>query len=179
MILIHSWLNPKLEVRKFEGGGRGVFAKESIGVGEKLAIFGGHIMRINEEPEFLEDQKDLAHQIDEQFVMGTKYENEIEDTDYFNHSCSPNAGFKGQIFLVAMRNIEPDEEITFDYAMVIHKPKDSTFIYQFRCHCGSPDCRGQVTFDDWKSPEIQKRYDGYFSWYLQEKITSQRIENED
>jgi len=35
-----------------------------------------------------------------------------------------------------------------------------------------PDCRGKVTFNDWKIPEIQKRYDGYFSWYLQEKITS-------
>jgi hypothetical protein len=36
--------------------------------------------------------------------------------------------------------------------------------------CGSPNCRGLITEEDWKIPELQKKYDGYFSWYLQEKI---------
>ena len=37
---------------------------------------------------------------------------------YFNHSCRPNAepvGRNGGIVLVALRRIEPDEEITSDY----------------------------------------------------------------
>jgi SET domain-containing protein len=37
---------------------------------------------------------------------------------YINHSCRPNAkpvGRKGGIVIVALRRIEPDEEITYDY----------------------------------------------------------------
>ncbi len=37
---------------------------------------------------------------------------------YFNHSCNPNADTfisKGRIFIRSLRNIKPDEEITYDY----------------------------------------------------------------
>ena len=128
-------------------------------------------MKIEDEPEFSADRKDFAVQIDEQFVIGTKYENEIEDTDFFNHSCNPNAGFKGQIFLVAMRDIPVGEEVVFDYAMVLHEAEVVLQGYEFTCHCGSSICRGKVTNNDWKIPELQERYDGFFSWYLQEKIS--------
>jgi hypothetical protein len=36
--------------------------------------------------------------------------------------------------------------------------------------CGSLDCRGYVSGSDWKLPELQRRYHGYFSPYLQERI---------
>jgi hypothetical protein len=29
---------------------------------------------------------------------------------------------------------------------------------------------GVITDNDWQRPELQARYDGYFSWFLQEKI---------
>ncbi len=45
-------------------------------------------------------------QIEERFVMGVKSDKDTEDTDFFNHSCNPNCGFKGQIFLAAMRDIK-------------------------------------------------------------------------
>ncbi len=169
MSLFHSWLSPKLEVRTVSSGNKGLCAKEPIAAGERLAIFGGHIMSAVDEPEFDHGASDLALQIDEQFVIGTAHESELEDTDYFNHSCNPNAGFKGQIFLVAMRDIIADEEITFDYAMVLHESKGAG-PYAFECLCGSPACRKVVTDNDWKLPELQKRYDGYFQWYLQDKI---------
>ena len=70
-------------------------------------------MTVEEEPTFSNGLYDLALQIDDLFVIGTKYEHEIEDNDFFNHSCNPNAGFRGQIFLVAMRDIDVNEEITF------------------------------------------------------------------
>lgn len=175
MSVIFSWMNLKLEVRNAWGGVtyKGVFAKKLIKAGEKLAIFGGHIMRIDEEPIFSESCQDLAVQIDEQFVIGSKYEDEIEDTDFFNHSCNPNSGFKGQIFLVAMKDIEANEEVTFDYAMVLHEVEEMK-MYEISCHCGSTNCRGKVTDNDWKMPELQKKYDGYFSWFLQKKIDVMR-----
>lgn len=52
-----------------------------------------------------------------------------------------------------------------DYAMC-----DSTPGEEFSCSCGSAICRHIVTGDDWKLPQLQKRYAGYFSPYLQRKI---------
>ncbi len=87
-----------------------------------------------------------------------------------NHSCSPNAGFKGQIVLVAMHDIKKGEQITFDYATVLSKPRGVDKEYEFKCNCGSVECRKSITWNDWKNPVLQKKYDGYFQWYLGEKI---------
>jgi len=94
----------------------------------------------------------------------------LEVASYFNHSCNPNAGFKGQIFLVAMRNIRKGEQITFDYGMVLHEIKNLDKQYKLKCYCGSKKCRRFITFNDWKKPELQKKYFGYFQLYLQEKL---------
>ena len=82
-------------------------------------IFGGDVMLIDEINNFPEHMQAYPMQIEERFVLGRRRSTEPEDADLINHSCSPNAGFRGQIFLVALRAIEPGEELTFDYAMVV------------------------------------------------------------
>jgi hypothetical protein len=57
---------------------------------------------------------------------------------YFNHSCKPNAQAilrKGQIVFVALRRIEPEEEITYDYG----KEYLEYFIRNGGCRCAG--CR--------------------------------------
>ena len=169
MNLIHSWLNPKLEVRTAKSGGNGIFTNEPLWKGEKLAVFGGHVMLISEEPQ-LSTGDDHAVQIDEQFCLGAMHEHEVEATGFFNHSCSPNAGFDGTITLIAMRPIALDEQITFDYAMCLHASRWRKNPYRMPCQCGAKRCRGFVTEDDWRNPALQHRYKGYFSAYLQKKI---------
>ena len=161
--LTHSWLSPFCEART-SAGGKGIFAKAALNAGDIICIQGGHVMGSHDEPVF-SNGGDFAIHIADGFALGTKYEHELEDTDYFNHSCEPNAGWKGQIFLVAMRDIEADEEVRFDYATVV-----SLEGYDFSCLCGAPGCRGRVTCRDWMIPELQKKYEGWFQWYLQEKI---------
>ena len=59
---------------------------------------------------------------------------------FINHSCDPNAGvtWNGDIAtLVAIQNIEPGEEITFDYGTV-NPPGDN---FTFSCSCGAANCR--------------------------------------
>jgi uncharacterized protein len=162
-----SWINPKLEVRESELGGKGIFSNSSIDKDELLAVFGGYIMRINEEESL--EVADLSHQMSEDFVIGVINKNQIQKVDHFNHSCEPNAGVKGQLFLVAFRDTEANEEITFDYAMVLHHNPDAAR-YEMKCKCGAKNCRGIITEDDWKLPELQKKYAGYFQYYLEEKI---------
>jgi uncharacterized protein len=57
---------------------------------------------------------------------------------YINHSCRPNAkpvGRKGGIVIVALRQIEPDEEITYDYGRDYLK----SFLAEGGCQCAA--CR--------------------------------------
>ena len=164
-----SWVHPNLESGNTEKYGNGVFTKKDIKKDDFLAIFGGHIYTIKQEKNLPEKIRDNGVQIHEDFILGIMNNNEIEDAIYFNHSCNPNSGFKGQIFLIAMRDIKKDEQITFDYAMVLSSSKEAT-TYKMKCLCGSKNCRGIIDEEGWKNPILQKRYKGYFQWYLEEKI---------
>lgn len=165
--LTFSWLNPKLEVKKTIDYNKGVFSNAKIKKKEILAIFGGYILSLKEEENLPEKYNDTGMQIAENFALTSKFKK--EDTDYFNHNCEPNAGFGGQIFLVAMRDIKKGEEITIDYAMVTYKSKTARN-YKFKCLCKSKKCRGFITNNDWKSLVLQKKYRGYFQFYLQKII---------
>ena len=167
----HSWLNPKLEVRSSPTHDNGVFARETVLAGERVAILGGDIMLIDEIKHLPDHLQDYPMQIEERFVLGSR--STIEDTDFFNHSCDPNAGFKGQIFLVAMRRIIAEEEVTFDYAMVVSESVGSDIVFEMDCRCGALVCRRVITEHDWKRADLRKRYEGYFSQYLTEKIEAE------
>jgi hypothetical protein len=159
-----SYLSPKLEMRQCpEKGGYGVFARESIHSGELLTVWGG--MVVTEEGLNLIPEEKATHgiQVEEKVYLIPLGEN--DPADMFNHSCHPNAGLSGQITLVAMRDIERDGEVCFDYAM-----SDSSDYDEFECHCGTDHCRKMITGNDWKLPELQRRYKGFFSPYLQRRI---------
>lgn len=162
-VTTYSYLSPKLESRPNpQKGGWGVFAIAPIQKGELLALWGGRILHASQLDPRLPNFAQVVLQIDEEFYL---FSIEEEAADHFNHSCDPNAGFFGQIGLVAMREIAPGEEVCFDYAMCDGSPYD-----EFECHCGAPNCRGRVTGEDWKRPDLWERYEGYFSPYIERRI---------
>src|SRR6266403_1566968 len=79
---------------------------------------------------------------------------------YSNHSCDPNLGIRGKITFVAMRDIEPGEELTHDWCTTDNED------YSVECNCGARNCRKILTGRDWQRLELQQRYRGYFSAYL-------------
>lgn len=159
-----SYTSVKLEMRTCpEKGGLGLFTREAIKAGELLCVWGGEIVTQANLRKYPHHIVEHGIQIEEEvylipLVVG-------DPGDYVNHSCEPNAGIRGQISLVAMRDISKGEEICFDYAM-----SDSSDYDEFECHCGMPNCRKRVSGNDWKIPAIQKKYKGYFSTYLQRRI---------
>ncbi|MCU0666254.1 MAG: SET domain-containing protein [Candidatus Omnitrophica bacterium] len=165
-----SWLSPKVYVQYSGIKGRGVFAKSFIKKGEVINICGGAIIS-QKEYDYLEKKlgdfvSHYAHQVEDGFyLLGGCSPGELEDDDFFNHSCDPTCGIKGQIVLVALRDIKKGEELTYDYCMT-----DSGGGVYFKCRCGTKHCRGKVTGSDWKRPDLQKRYKGYFAQYIEEKI---------
>ena len=175
-----SWMNPKLEVRETGHYGKGVYTIEAIAAGEMLFVMGGYVLTIEDENNLRGVVADKPIEISEQFSIGPRRPSDLArmPQHYVNHSCEPNAGFKGQIFLQAMRRIEPGEEITYDYAMVMHPSSESSSFFSMECRCGRAGCRGYVAESDWQILELQQRYDGWFQWFLQEKIDKAKRERE-
>jgi SET domain-containing protein len=165
-------MSEKVEVRSSGIDRKGVFALEKILAGELISIWGGYIISFQElqdlaNTSFPEIDNYAIEVADGFFIIGSK-DGTLEDDDYFNHSCDPNAGMQGHLLFVALRDIQPGEEITYDYVMT-----DADFDdYSFDCHCGSPHCRKKVTTQDWKISALQRRYAGFFSHYVQSKIDS-------
>lgn len=165
---MNSYISPKIKRGKSALGGDGLFAAEKINKGELVIDFTnapGKMINEREADELYEKGEDYMIQVEEDLFFAATNNDELEDSDFLNHSCDANCGIKDKLKIVAMRDIEPGEEICFDYAM-----SESGKDYKMDCLCGSPKCRGAVTGNDWKLPELQERYKGYFSDYLQKKI---------
>lgn len=161
-----SYLSPKIEVREAARKGLGLFAVATISRGETLAGWGGQVMARADFDRQSEHRRTHALQIDDDlYMVGPE---EPDPADLANHSCEPNAGVVGNVLLVAMTDIVPGEEVCFDYAMA-----DTDDYDEFVCECGTASCRRLVTGGDWRIPELQQRYRGYLSSYIERRIAAE------
>jgi SET domain-containing protein len=164
-----SWVTPKAR----KGGpssieGRGVHAVEPIAAGEVVAVKGGHIVNGETVKALPESIRNSEFQIADDLYLAALSEDEYEAVMMFiNHSCDPNAGMAGNVVVVAKRDISEGEEVTLDYAMF----DDSEEVME--CRCGTPGCRVTITGRDWARPDLQARYRGWFSWWVQTRIDRQ------
>ena len=77
----------------------------------------------------------------------------------------------GEITFIAIRDIQPNEELTIDYAFIDNEN------YSFECHSGSRHCRHIITGYDWKIKKLQVKYYPYFAQYLKDKIDQENFYN--
>lgn len=126
-----------------------------------MAIKGGHIVETATLRRLPERLRNSDIQIADGFHPVALEDAEYEPVMLFlNHSCEPNVGFAGNIVLVAMRDIDPGEELTTDYALF------DDYDGAMDCRCRTASCRRTINGRDWQLPELQRRYGMYFSWYL-------------
>lgn len=161
--MYHSWLSPDVEVRPAGAKGVGLFATRAFRTGEIVSGFGGHVMSLEDFEQLPEHQQTHSLQISDSLFMVCP--DEGEPADFFNHSCAPNLGIIGNILLGVMAPVAAGDELTFDYAMC-----DADSYDEFECQCLTEQCRGKVTGNDWMIPEVQQRYRGHFSTYLERRI---------
>lgn len=67
---------------------------------------------------------------------------------FINHSCDPNAEaefFGEMIWIMARRDIEAGEEITFNYSYDLEDYKEHP------CHCGAKSCVGYMVAEEYFS----------------------------
>ena len=81
-----------------------------------------------------------------------------------NHSCDSNLWMRDAVTLEARRDIGTSDEITVDYAL------QTAVDWEMPCNCRSQSCRRVVRGSDWTRPELQERYRGHFSPFLNARI---------
>ena len=70
---------------------------------------------------------------------------------FINHCCDPNCEtdeFDEHIWIIALRDIAPGEELTYDYNLYDGDDEDEAV-----CHCSAKNCRGTMYGEE----EIERR----------------------
>jgi len=86
-------------------------------------------------------------------------------TDFPNHSCDPNLGWLDGHTLATMVDVSAGAELVTDYAMCIAEPE-----WFLRCHCPSYRCRQMVEGTDWRIPQLQQRYAGWWAPHVASRM---------
>lgn len=141
----------------------GLFVIEPIKKGEVVAMFDGNYYEWgettlnlpNDPPIYLRD-----HAI--QYGPGISRDSGEGLGRWANHSCSPNCGIQNYFEIVAMRDLEIGEEITWDYAMT--ECND----WVMTCRCGSKRCRKLITGYKNLPPLFRNEYGDFVSQWLRD-----------
>jgi SET domain-containing protein len=163
-----SYLSPKAAIQSSPIHGRGLFAIVEFVPGEIVCVKGGYIFTRSDLSAIAPLLGPAEIQIADGLFIGPRHSEEREGGMIFsNHSCDPNIGVQGQIVFIALRKIAAGQELTHDWATTDDDD------YSLTCRCGALCCRGMITGKDWQRPDLQRKYQGIFSWYLQAKIEAQ------
>jgi hypothetical protein len=113
--------------------GLGLFATKPIKKGEKIIRYFGPILDSKKKDEDAIENKYLFELTNRWTIDGSVRENVAR---YINHSCKPNAESdvkprKRKVFIRAIKNIEPGEEINYDYGTDYFK----AYLKPIGCKC--------------------------------------------
>ena len=122
--------------------GLGGFAKRAIARGSRVIEYVGEKLGTAESLLRCERQNVFIFALDE----STHIDGDVpwNPARLLNHSCAPNCDAllqDGRLWLVANRDIEAGEEITFNYGFDLENYRD------YPCRCGAPNCVGYIVAD--------------------------------
>ncbi len=123
--------------------GRGGFAARFIPRGARVVEYAGEKISKAESLRRCQAQNWFIFGLDEEFDLDGNVE--WNPARFLNHSCAPNAEAlceEGRVWIIALRDIPPGEEITFNYGY------DLTDYKEHPCRCGAPGCVGYIVAED-------------------------------
>ena len=135
----------QIEVRESGVHGRGVYAAQAIPKGTRIIEYTGERVSWEAAP----DNPDDPHTFNFGLENGDVINPEVggNDARWINHSCDPNCEAieeDDRIFIHATRDIQPGEELLYDYHMELNEPITEASKRKFACHCGASNCRGTM-----------------------------------
>ncbi len=147
----------KIERRRSNIHGNGVFATETIRKGEPIVEYKGKLITHEEADELHFNDIDTGHTflftLNDEWIVDANGRGNI--AKWINCSCDPNSiAFihedeggdlkKEKVIIEALRTIKPGEEITYDYGFEFDVPYTKKLLKIWACRCGSPNCRGTM-----------------------------------
>jgi SET domain len=88
---------------------------------------------------------------------------------YLNHSCEPNCCITGKN-LVAARDIEEGEELTFDYSSDVDWPG-----FRMLCSCGAHNCRKTIRAYRYLPAKVKLRYGRHVAPFILREYFQGRV----
>jgi S-adenosylmethionine/arginine decarboxylase-like enzyme len=157
-------VNTDVSIENSDIHGKGIFAQGFIKKGSIIGILTGKFYQKKDLDIIENDLKNFLIPIDDNLFIGPDNIYEISPLFYINHSCEPNAGIEGDIAIIALRDIEPNEEITIDYATLFFNKE------RMLCQCKSLNCRKSIHGTDILMPELQKKYNNNIANWIKRKL---------
>ena len=142
--------NRRIQTRRSGVHGKGVFAIQDIGEGEAIIEYVGAIITWKEaQKRHPHDPTDPNHtfyfHIDEKHVIDALVGG--NSSRWINHSCDANCEADeegGRVFIKALRDIAPGEELNYDYGLIIDERYTPKLKAEYPCWCGAKTCRGTL-----------------------------------
>ncbi|KAA2285220.1 SET domain-containing protein [Arenimonas fontis] len=147
----------KIEARRSAIHGNGVFATAAIAKGERIVRYRGKLRTHDEADRIYGEVPETGHTflftLNDKYVIDANVDGNV--ARWINHSCEPNCeavyeesdtGKKrhDRIYIEALRDIAPGEELTYNYGIVLDEPHTARAKKLWACHCGSPRCTGTM-----------------------------------
>lgn len=146
--------------------GKGLFTYELIRAGETVLSFGGILANNSDRYSGAYLQSTFSGITDRIMICENAY-SEKDFSDYLNHSCNPNLGMDDCITMIAIRDILPNEELTYDYSFC---EADENWKLKTVCNCGNGNCRGTITGRDWRMVRSSDRLFAFYSPFIKRRI---------
>jgi SET domain-containing protein len=151
----------RMQVRRSGVHGRGVFVLCAMAAGERILEYTGEVISWGEAlRRHPHDPDQPTHtfyfHIDDTHVIDGKHGG--NSSRWINHSCAPNCDSEivgKRVFIRAMRDLRPGEELFFDYRLTIDGRRTRRLELEYACRCGSANCRGTML-----APRRRRRVQG-------------------
>ncbi|MDR1075986.1 MAG: SET domain-containing protein-lysine N-methyltransferase [Xanthomonadaceae bacterium] len=147
----------RIVARKSPIHGNGVFAVAPIKKGERVIEYKGRRCTHEEIDQArggdIESGHTFLFTLNDDYVIDAALEG--NDARWINHSCAPNCEAvtdeaegedrrKDRIFIEAIRDIAPGEELTYNYGITLSERHTPRLKNIWACRCGAPECTGTM-----------------------------------
>ena len=151
-----------IEVRNSPVHGRGVFAVQPIKKGTRILEYLGDRVSHEAADKRYEDHDESDNHtflfiVDKKTVIDAGVGG--NDARFINHQCAGNCESiieNRRVFIDAARDIEPGQELGYDYEIGREKDDPPNVDEIYACRCGSPQCRGTMLWPA-KKPAPKRR----------------------
>ncbi len=143
-------LRESVSIRRSGIHGKGVFARKHIPEGTRIVEYRGERITTAEADARYPDDPTVPYHtflfaLDDDWVVDAAYGGNL--ARWVNHSCDPNCEVvieDGRLFIESVRDIEPGEELAYDYNFILPVRHSPAMKKRYPCECGAPSCRGTM-----------------------------------